>query len=172
MGVVHGIKAFVPRMIAGGEDGIIVNTASVGGLSTGPFQGPYVASKFAVVAITEVLQAELSILHPTLRAACLCPGEVSTQIFRSERLRPNRFGTKAGSSQEVDGKFHDWITSRVEDEGITPAELAERVFAALTAGKFWVFPHPRFKEVFDARHKALMRDEALPVRLPREVAGR
>ena len=45
MGVIHGIKAFVPRMIAGGDEGIVVNTASVGGLSAGPFQGPYITSK-------------------------------------------------------------------------------------------------------------------------------
>ena len=49
MGVIHGIKAFVPRMIAGGEEGIVVNTASVGGLTAGPFQGPYITSKYAVV---------------------------------------------------------------------------------------------------------------------------
>src|SRR5262249_57482946 len=42
MGVIHGIKAFVPRMIAGGEEGIVINTASVGGLTAGPFQGPYI----------------------------------------------------------------------------------------------------------------------------------
>ena len=71
MGVIHGIKAFVPRMIAGGDEGIVVNTASVGGLSAGPFQGPYITSKYAVVGLTEVLQAELSLLHPKLRAACL-----------------------------------------------------------------------------------------------------
>jgi NAD(P)-dependent dehydrogenase (short-subunit alcohol dehydrogenase family) len=169
MGVIHGIKAFVPRMIAGGEEGIVVNTASVGGLTAGPFQGPYITSKYAVVGLTEVLQAEFSVLHPKLRAACLCPGEVSTQIFRSERIRPDKFGAKAGSSQQVDNQFHDWITNMVEGTGIPPSELAERVFAALTAGKFWIFPHPKFKSVFTARYDAMMKDEVVPTRLPKDL---
>src|SRR5579863_2934552 len=120
MGVIHGIKAFVPRMIAGGEEGIIVNTASVGGLTAGPFQGPYIASKYAVVGLTEVLQAELSLLHPQLRAACLCPGSVSTQIFRSERIRPEKFGAKASSSQQVANQFNEYLTNMVEGQGIPP----------------------------------------------------
>jgi NAD(P)-dependent dehydrogenase (short-subunit alcohol dehydrogenase family) len=169
MGVIHGIKAFVPRMIAGGEEGIVVNTASVGGLTAGPFQGPYITSKYAVVGLTEVLQAEFSVLHPKLRAACLCPGEVSTQIFRSERIRPDKFGAKAESSQQVDSQFHNWITSLVEGTGIAPSELAERVFAALAAGKFWIFPHPKFKSVFTARYNAMMNDEVVPTRLPKDL---
>ena len=170
MGVIHGIKAFVPRMIAGGEEGIVINTASVGGLTAGPFQGPYITSKYAVVGLTEVLNAELSVLHPKLRAACLCPGEVSTQIFRSERIRPEKFGARAASSQQVNGQMHDWLTNLVEGQGIPPPELAERVFAALTAGKFWIFPHPRFKEAFTNRYNAMMKDEAVPTRLPRTLA--
>lgn len=171
MGVIHGIKAFVPRMIAGDEEGIVVNTASVGGLSAGPFQGPYIASKYAVVGLTEVLQAELSLLHPKLRAACLCPGSVSTKIFRSERIRPDKFGTKTESSQEVAGQFQDWLTNLVESEGIPPIELAERVFAALTAGKFWIFPHPEFKKTFTARYNAMMKDEVVPTRLPKTLGA-
>ena len=170
MGVIHGIKAFVPRMIAGGEEGIVVNTASVGGLCAAPFQGPYITSKYAVVGLTEVLQGEFAVLHPHLRAACLCPGEVSTKIFRSERLRPQRFGTQTASSQKIDVQYHDWLTNLVEGQGITPAELAERVFAALTAGKFWIFPHPKFKETFTARYNAMMKDEAVPTRLPKNLA--
>jgi NAD(P)-dependent dehydrogenase (short-subunit alcohol dehydrogenase family) len=169
MGVIHGIKAFVPRMIAGGEEGIIINTASVGGLTAGPFQGPYIASKYAVVGLTEVLQAEFSLLHPKLRAACLCPGSVSTQIFRSERIRPEKFGAKASSSQQVANQFNEYLTNMVEGQGIPPAELANRVFAALDAGKFWIFPHPEFKKSIAVRHEAMMNDQAVPTRLPRSI---
>ena len=172
MGVIHGIKAFVPRMIAGGDEGIVVNTASVGGLSAGPFQGPYITSKYAVVGLTEVLQAELSLLHPKLRAACLCPGSVSTKIFRSERIRPDKFGPVTESSQKIASQFHDWLTNMVEGEGIPPIELAERVFAALTAGKFWIFPHPEFKKTFTARYNAMMNDEAVPTRVPKDIAAK
>jgi NAD(P)-dependent dehydrogenase (short-subunit alcohol dehydrogenase family) len=169
MGVIHGIKAFVPRMVAGGEEGIVVNTASVGGLTAGPFMGPYTTSKFAVVGLTETLNAEFSVLGLKLRAACLCPGEVSTKIFRSERIRPQKFGAQVQSSREEDVKLHEYLTNFVEGQGITPAELAERVFAALTAGKFWIFPHPAFKKAFTERYEALMKDEAVPARLPRSI---
>ncbi|HEY2104558.1 MAG TPA: SDR family NAD(P)-dependent oxidoreductase [Candidatus Binataceae bacterium] len=170
MGVIHGIKAFVPRMIAGGEEGIVVNTASVGGLTAGPFMGPYTTSKYAVVGLTETLNAEFAVLGLKLRAACLCPGEVSTKIFRSERIRPQKFGARAESSRKEDVKLHESLTNFVEGQGITPAELAERVFAALDAGKFWIFPHPKFKETFTARYNAMMKDEAPPTRLPRNAA--
>jgi NAD(P)-dependent dehydrogenase (short-subunit alcohol dehydrogenase family) len=167
MGVIHGIKAFVPRMIAGGEEGIVVNTASVGGLTAGPFMGPYTTSKFAVVGLTETLNAEFSALELKLRAACLCPGEVSTKIFRSERIRPQKFGSRAQSSRQEDVNLHEYLANFVESKGITPAELAERVFAALDAGKFWIFPHPSFKKAFAERHEALMKDQAVPTRMPR-----
>jgi len=170
MGVIHGIKAFVPRMVAGGEEGIVVNTASVGGLTAGPFMGPYTTSKFAVVGLTETLGAEFSVMGLKLRAACLCPGEVSTKIFRSERIRPQKFGTHAGSSRQEDVNFHEYLANFVEGQGITPAELAERVFAALDAGKFWIFPHPAFKKAFTERYEALMKDEAVAARLPRSIA--
>ncbi|HEV3109961.1 MAG TPA: SDR family NAD(P)-dependent oxidoreductase [Candidatus Binataceae bacterium] len=170
MGVIHGIKAFVPRMVAGGEEGIVVNTASVGGLTAGPFMGPYTTSKYAVVGLTETLNAEFSVLELKLRAACLCPGEVSTKIFRSERIRPQKFGPRAESSRKEDVKLHESLTNFVEGQGITPAELAERVFAALDAGKFWIFPHPKFKDAFTARYNAMMKDEVVPTRLPRNVA--
>ncbi len=170
MGVIHGIKAFVPRMVAGGEEGIVVNTASVGGLTAGPFMGPYTTSKFAVVGLTETLNAEFSVMGLKLRAACLCPGEVSTGIFRSERIRPQKFGARAQSSRPEDVKFHEYLASFVEGKGIAPAELAERVFAALDAGKFWIFPHPAFKKAFTQRHEAMMKDQAVPSRLPQSVA--
>ena len=57
----------------------------------------------------------------------------------------------------------------VEGTGIPPSELAERVFAALTAGKFWIFPHPKFKSVFTARYNAMMNDEVVPTRLPKDL---
>jgi NAD(P)-dependent dehydrogenase (short-subunit alcohol dehydrogenase family) len=169
MGVIHGIKAFVPRMVAGGEEGIVVNTASVGGLTAGPFMGPYTTSKFAVVGLTETLHAEFVVLGLKLRAACLCPGEVSTRIFRSERIRPEKFGARAESSRQEDVKMHEYLANFVEGKGIAPAELANRVFAALDAGKFWIFPHPDFKKAFSERYEAMMKDEAVRARLPRQV---
>ncbi len=160
MGVIHGIRAFVPRMVAGGKAGIIVNTASVGGLAAAPFLGPYTASKFAVVGLTEGLQHELAALHPQLRAACLCPGEVATQIWESERIRPTARGAKVPFTTEAETKFRDRVAGNVA-AGMDPAQVADIVFDALAAGKFWLFPHPdKVKERTMRRQQSLMRDEA------------
>jgi len=160
MGVIHGIRAFVPPMAAGGKPGVIVNTASVGGLAAAPFLGPYTASKFAVVGITEGLQHELAALHPQLRAACLCPGEVSTQIWHSERIRPAARGSKVPFTTEAETKFRERVAGNVA-AGMTPDDVAAFVFDALAAGKFWLFPHAeKVKERTLRRQQALMRDEA------------
>lgn len=160
MGVVHGIRAFVPPMAAGGKPGIIVNTASVGGLAGSPFLGPYTASKFAVVGITEGLLHELAALHPQLRAACLCPGEVSTQIWHSERIRPAARGAKVPFTTDAETKFRDRVAGNVS-AGMAPDDVAAFVFEALAAGKYWLFPHAeKVKERTMRRQQALMRDEA------------
>src|SRR5262249_10948610 len=52
-GVIHGVRVFVPRMLAGGDEGHIVNTASMAGLTTAPFMSVYDVTKHAVVALSE-----------------------------------------------------------------------------------------------------------------------
>jgi NAD(P)-dependent dehydrogenase (short-subunit alcohol dehydrogenase family) len=71
-GVVHGIRAFVPRIIEQSA-GHVVNTASVAGLVAAPFMGPYNASKHAVVAISETLHHELALMAPHVKVSVLCP---------------------------------------------------------------------------------------------------
>jgi NAD(P)-dependent dehydrogenase (short-subunit alcohol dehydrogenase family) len=87
-GVVHGIRAFVPRMIEHGGEGHVVNTASVAGLAAGPWFGPYCASKHAVVAISETLHHELALTGSAIKVSVLCPGFVKTRIAESHRNRP------------------------------------------------------------------------------------
>ena len=88
MGVVHGLRAFVPRMLAGGDEGHIVNTASVAGLITG--SGPYFASKHGVTCISEGLYRDLKTAGSKLSASVLCPGVIRTAILDAERNRPAR----------------------------------------------------------------------------------
>lgn len=160
MGVVHGIKAFVPRMLAAGRDGVVVNTASQAGLVVGQYLGPYTASKHAVVGITETLHYELLLQGAKVRAAVLCPGEVVTGIWESERLRPERYGHKTEFSTAAEVQFRDLVSSAVA-QGISPAELAQFVFEALAAGKFWLFPHPEFKPAYTRRYQTVI-DETVP----------
>ena len=87
-GVIHGIAAFTPLLLEQGE-GHIVNTASVAGLTTPMFMGPYNATKFAVVAISETLYKDLATTGANVGVSVLCPGFVQTGIGRSDRNRPS-----------------------------------------------------------------------------------
>jgi NAD(P)-dependent dehydrogenase (short-subunit alcohol dehydrogenase family) len=87
-GVLHGIRHFVPRMLASAEPGHVVNTASVAGLVTGGPGAPYTVSKHGVVALSEHLYKDLKARNAKLSASVLCPGWVDTKIIESERNRP------------------------------------------------------------------------------------
>ncbi|MBK8725059.1 MAG: SDR family NAD(P)-dependent oxidoreductase [Holophagaceae bacterium] len=86
-GVIHGLQAFVPRMLAGGEEGRIVNTASAAGLLSPPGFAAYSVSKHAVVALSEVLHHDLALRESRLKVSVLCPAWVRTRIAQSDRHR-------------------------------------------------------------------------------------
>jgi short-subunit dehydrogenase len=161
MGVIHGIKAFVPRMLAAAEPGVIVNTASMGGLLAGAYLGPYMATKHAVVSISETLHFELLGEKTPLRAAVLCPGEVATGIWHSERLRTGEYGAKGKFSSPAETATHDFLTNSVA-QGITPQQLAELAFDGISAGKFWLFSHPESLKALLARRVQSIMDESVP----------
>src|SRR5690606_33402962 len=130
-GVIHGIRSFVPRMLKQGEPGRVVNTSSQGGLmGGGTFMGPYQASKHAVAALSETLYAELSLEQAPVMASCVCPAEVATGIWKSDRLRPNTEHTHLGSDRER--QFHDAVAGAVA-KSLSPDVFAAQVFAAIEA---------------------------------------
>jgi NAD(P)-dependent dehydrogenase (short-subunit alcohol dehydrogenase family) len=147
MGVVNGIRSFVPRMLEQGAPGRVVNTSSIGGLiGGGAFMGPYQASKHAVVAISETLFGELSLEAAPIEASVLCPGDVATGIWESDRLRSDAERNELRSDAER--AFHDILSGQVA-AGIDPAELARRCFEGIDAGRFWILPQPGFKPMFE-----------------------
>src|SRR6266511_5837449 len=79
-GVLHGIRAFIPRMLEGGDEGYVVNTSSVAGLITGAYSAPYITSKFAVLALTECLARDLQAQGAPIGVSVLVPGIVDTKI--------------------------------------------------------------------------------------------
>src|SRR5690606_20990427 len=88
MGVIHGIRSFVPRMLSQGEAGRVINTSSIGGLmGGGAFMGPYQSTKHAVTALSETLFRELAQESAPVSASVLCPAEVAPAIWESARLR-------------------------------------------------------------------------------------
>ena len=142
-GIVHGIRSFVPHLIAQRE-GHIVNTASVGGLLAGPWMSPYHATKHAAVAISESLHHELAAIGSPVRVSVLCPGSVRTKIHEAYRNWPARYGPWP-AVQDPPG-LAEWrrAASATVEAGLDPAIIADAVRDAITSDRFWIFTHPEF----------------------------
>ncbi|MDX1734257.1 MAG: SDR family NAD(P)-dependent oxidoreductase [Halioglobus sp.] len=154
MGVVHGISAFVPRMLAQGCPGRIINTSSIGGLlGGGPYLAPYQGTKHMVTALTESLYQELAVEAAPVTASVLCPGEVATGIWSSDRLRPQEQHNVLGSAAER--QFHDAVAGSVA-AGLSPDDFAREVFVGIEADRFWLLPQPAFKAQLAQRHESIM----------------
>lgn len=138
-GVLRGIRAFVPRMIAGGEEGHIVNTASAAGLLTGA--DAYSISKHAVVCLTEGLYKQFKLMNLPLSASVLCPGWVNTNILEAERNRPAEFGPARDRAQlppqVQQGRA---MVESLLRQGFPPAEVAAQVVDAIKNDTFYIFP--------------------------------
>jgi NAD(P)-dependent dehydrogenase (short-subunit alcohol dehydrogenase family) len=136
-GVVHGIASFLPRMVASGEDGHIVNTASMAGHLAFGGMGPYNASKYAVVGISESLFHELA--GTSIGVSVLCPGWVNTRIGESSRNRPSDVPERMARPE--DAARAAFITQVLAD-GLAPSAIADLVHDAIVEDKFWIFSHP------------------------------
>jgi len=147
-GVIYGIHSFVPRMIAGGEEGHVVNTASVAGLISGPGSAPYAVTKHGVVALSETLHHQLAMVGSRLRVSVLCPGWVNTRILESGRNRPPELAeTHAyGTTPEMQTAFAKLVT-----DGMAPSEVARQVFEAVRDERFYVITHPEMKALVERR---------------------
>lgn len=133
-GVVHGVRSFVPGMVARGR-GHVVNTASMAGLLPMPFGTPYVASKHAVVGLTATLRWELAQMAKGVSASVLCPGWVRTGIATGPGA-----GLVEGHQDEPAGVMARMLAANVE-AGLDPEVLAAQVVAAVQADEFWILTH-------------------------------
>ena len=145
-GVIHGINAFVPAMLAGGKAGHIVNTSSGnGGVSPLPGTPQYAVTKAAVVTLTECLYAQLQDAGAPVGASVLFPGPhmLRTGIFTSWRNRPAELAkerprtTPYATIEDIEAQMR---AAGVEIRYTEPAEVAEQVAAAVVAGDFWILP--------------------------------
>lgn len=128
-GVVNVIRAFVPRLIAADQPARIVNTSSLGGFLTSPFMAPYSATKFAIVAISEALAAELAATGSKVRVSLLAPGPVKSAIMDEPAPAPT-------------ADFMAMLREMGEENGMCPSDLAALVFDAIGRGDYWIIPHP------------------------------
>jgi NAD(P)-dependent dehydrogenase (short-subunit alcohol dehydrogenase family) len=154
-GVIHGIRAFVPRMIAQNVEGHVVNTASVAGLLSLPGMGMYCASKHSVVTMSECLHHDLVQAGAMIKTSVLCPAYVPTSIHDSERNRPADLRDNRKKS-EAELQHEERMRHAVQSGRISAEQVADLVFAAIRDEKFYILPHGKIKPSIETRMQDIL----------------
>ncbi len=158
-GVIHGLRAFVPPMLAHGEEGHIVNTVSASGLKPGPFVAPYAATKHALFGLTVALYHEMAIEGGRIGVTALCPGPVDTNAWKSiYDVSPN--GSDGGAN-----------VARALAAGISADAVAELVEAAIRTRQLYVFTHEDWLDQVFGEHVTTILDQRNPAPLLSYGAG-
>lgn len=162
MGIVHGLQTFIPRMIASGEEGHVVNTSSVSGLSTGP-HSIYGVAKHAITRLSEIVWYDLKASGAPVGVSVLCPGIVSTHIVSAERNRPAHLRDEVDEATAAERRKGMLAAeARFLGEGMAPSEVADAVVEGVEAGQFWILvPNEVVKEEVERRMRAIL-DETDP----------
>ncbi|AWK89476.1 SDR family NAD(P)-dependent oxidoreductase [Azospirillum thermophilum] len=156
-GVTNGLRAFVPRMLEGGQPGHIVNTASIAGLLSVPALAAYNASKFAVVTVSEGLHHDLTLRGAPIGVSVLCPSWVKTRIADSSRHRAEADRVDPATLSGVSQKAGLAILKAVE-AGITPEQVADSVFEAVAEERFYILTHPQSRAAVEIRMTDILQD--------------
>ncbi|HEX3863614.1 MAG TPA: SDR family NAD(P)-dependent oxidoreductase [Stellaceae bacterium] len=153
-GIIHGIRHFVPAIRKHGEEGHIVNTASVAGFQNRPTtnQGPYSMSKYAALSLSEALEHELA--GSNIGVSVLCPGPINTNIARGARNRPDHMG-----GPQVRATDEAVLAERLATIGLDPKKVGERVVDAIRTKTFYAFVGAVPADVIRGRHRRI--EEAL-----------
>ncbi len=155
-GVIHGVRAFVPRLLAAGADAHIVNTASMAGLLSAAGMAIYDVTKHGVVTLSESLYLELRMLGAPIGVSVLCPGFVSTRIMDSKRNRP---AALADTAPAVPGSEQlEEVARGLVAAGTPPERVAAIVLDAIRADRFWILPHPEWKAPLRRRLEDVLED--------------
>ena len=143
-GVIHGVNVFLPLLLEQGE-GHIVNTASMGGLISGPPTGLYSTTKFAVVGLSESLLLEVA--DKDVGVSVLCPGLVDTRLMsQSLKVRP------ADLDPGIEHDQPDPDTAA----GMSPMAVGERVIDAVRGGDFYIIIHDDYRDIVAMRHDGIL----------------
>jgi NAD(P)-dependent dehydrogenase (short-subunit alcohol dehydrogenase family) len=154
-GVIHGVRAFAPRMLKSARETYIANVSSVGGLGMMPVQTPYILSKHAVLSFTECLYLEMQLQPKPVNVSVVLPGPVATRIFED---------ANGADAEQVVAGHREIMRRMLVDQGITPVEAGEIILDGIAARQFWVSTHPDMTAEFARRradHLAGLTDPAM-----------
>lgn len=156
--VVHGIRAFVPLMLAHGEPAHIVNTASMTAVVRAG--NMYGITKHAVLALSEVLESDLRARGARVGVTALCPGIIATNLFHGSRNRPDSLRNEGGmpaDGRQVRDRMHATLA-----RGMAPAEVADQLVAAIRGGALYLLTDHEWDSRVIERHEAILAGAAGP----------
>jgi NAD(P)-dependent dehydrogenase (short-subunit alcohol dehydrogenase family) len=163
MGPVNGIRTFVPIMLRQDEEGHIVNTASIAGLTTG--SRIYGVTKHAVVALSEALYTNLRQVDAKIGVSVLCPNMVQTKMPYAYRNRPPELLDESNAPPPpAERDMADRLFKRTQEEGMPPHEAAELVLNAIKDDQFWVLTSDESHEAIRARAESIVNRTNPPAR--------
>jgi NAD(P)-dependent dehydrogenase (short-subunit alcohol dehydrogenase family) len=148
-GVIHGIRTFIPIMLRQNTEGHVVNTASMAGVTNGPYSAPYYLSKHAVLSLSESIYHELQMRGARIGISVLCPELVATNINNAARNRPPALQRKAGppaESDSVEAALSSFIMT-----GTPPAAIAQRVLQAIREDGFYILSEDAWRRSCETR---------------------
>ena len=148
-GVIHGVRTFLPIMLEQGDEGHIVNTASLAGLMPG--RGIYGVTKQAVVALSESLYNDLKLAGAKIGVSVLCPGWVNTKILDADRNRPAELAKTIDSVPEAEREALETTVRNFLKTGLEPSAVADQVFEAMREDKLYIITHPEMDGIVRER---------------------
>jgi NAD(P)-dependent dehydrogenase (short-subunit alcohol dehydrogenase family) len=167
MGVVHGIRSFVPRMLEQKDECHVVNTASVAGLLSVPASAVYCVSKHGVVTLSECLHHDLRLFGAKIGVSVLCPAFVNTGIKDSQRNRPSALA----AANPLSKPFEQQMRKAVESGRLSAAEVARITLDAVKAGRFYILTHPKIKGSIETRMSAILEERTPTNTVPGPATG-
>lgn len=154
MGVVHGIRSFVPRMLKQGDECHIVNTASVAGLLAVPASSVYCVSKHGVVVMSECLHHELQATKAQIGVSVLCPAFVNTGIADAARNRPQEL---AATSKEA-APYEEFVRQATRRGKLTATDVAQITMEGVKNNRFYILTHPKIKPAIETRMQDILEE--------------
>jgi NAD(P)-dependent dehydrogenase (short-subunit alcohol dehydrogenase family) len=150
-GIVNAVRSFVPRMLAAGSDGHIVNTASVAAFVAGAASSPYVASKSAAFSLTECLAHDLRMVGSTIGVSVLTPSAFDTNIAATASVRPDSYG----ADESADGKATADALAAMTAQGLAPEAVVPHVLDGIRQRRFLIATRPSYESQLSNRFEAL-----------------